>query len=53
MGSRTFSIANINPNGHELVVFDFSSIALSEPFKDSVEWIKGVIVSGSRTTSPH
>ena len=28
--------------GHELVVFDFSDIALSQPFKDSVEWIRNI-----------
>jgi pimeloyl-ACP methyl ester carboxylesterase len=31
------------PNlGHELVIFDFSALTLSQPFKDSVEWIRSI-----------
>jgi pimeloyl-ACP methyl ester carboxylesterase len=41
-GQSQFQYREYPAYGHELVVFDFSSIALSEPFKDSVEWIRGI-----------
>jgi hypothetical protein len=40
--------------GHELVVFDFSTIGLSQAFKDSVEWISNIRapVPGASTAVP-
>ena len=39
-GQSQFQYREYQRYGHELVVFDFSTIALSQPFKDGVKWIR-------------
>ena len=53
-GQSQFQYREYPSHGHELVVFDFSTIALSQPFKDSVEWIRDIRgrVPGASTTVP-
>ncbi len=45
-GQSQFDYREYPGYGHELVVFDFSTIALSQPFKDSVEWIRNIRAQG-------
>jgi alpha-beta hydrolase superfamily lysophospholipase len=53
-GQSQFRYREYPDYGHELVVFDFSTIALSQPFKDSVEWIRNIReqVPGASTAVP-
>ena len=53
-GQSQFQYREYPGHGHELVVFDFSALALSQPFKDSVEWIRDIRgqVPGASTTFP-
>jgi pimeloyl-ACP methyl ester carboxylesterase len=41
-GQSQFQYREYPAYGHELVIFDFSSLSLSQPFKDSVEWIRNI-----------
>jgi pimeloyl-ACP methyl ester carboxylesterase len=44
-GQSQFHYREYPDYGHELVVFDFSALALSRPFKDSLEWIRNTSAS--------
>ena len=39
-GQSHFQYREYPDLGHELVIFDFAAMTLSQPFKDSVEWIR-------------
>jgi len=41
-GQSQFQYREYPEYGHEVVVFDFSRMSLSQPFKDSVEWIRSI-----------
>jgi hypothetical protein len=53
-GQSEFQYREYSGYGHELVVFDFFTVALSQPFKDSVEWIRNIRgqVPGASTAVP-
>ena len=53
-GQSQFQYREYPGYGHELVVFDFSTIGLSQAFKDSVEWISNIRapVPGASTAVP-
>ena len=53
-GQSQFEYREYPGYGHELVVFDFSDITLSQPFNDSVEWIRNIRgqVSGAAIVVP-
>jgi pimeloyl-ACP methyl ester carboxylesterase len=51
-GQSQFQYREYPGYGHDLVVFDFSTIALSPPFKDSVEWIRSSVGRASRPSTP-
>lgn len=53
-GQSHFQYREYPALGHEVVIFDFAAMTLSQPFKDGVEWIRhlGERIGSDSTSMP-